>query len=142
MEWSEDMIISASNSYHSLLNKIKNLGSDVGKVDLDFKNKFLNEINDDLNMPKALAIIQEVLKSEIPEKDKKATILDFDKVFGLDLDKIKEEIIPDEVIKLVIEREVIRHEKDWAKSDELRIKINSLGYEIKDTESGSKISKI
>ncbi|HEY5587540.1 MAG TPA: cysteine--tRNA ligase, partial [Candidatus Paceibacterota bacterium] len=56
--------------------------------------------------------------------------------------EIKEEIIPDEIKQLVIERENARNEKDWAKSDDLRKKINSIGYEIKDTDTGSKISKI
>ena len=68
-------------------------------------------------------------------------MLDFDKVLGFGLDKIKEEIIPDEIVKLAEEREIARKEKDWAKSDELRNKINSLGYEVKDTENGSKVSK-
>ncbi|KKR65203.1 MAG: Cysteine-tRNA ligase [Parcubacteria group bacterium GW2011_GWF1_40_5] len=55
---------------------------------------------------------------------------------------MKEKIIPEEVLKLVEEREQARKEKDFKKSDELRGKINSLGYEIKDTAEGQKISKI
>ena len=57
-----------------------------------------------------------------------------------DLDKTKEEgTIPEEIKQLAKERETSRQEKNWAKSDELRKKINSLGYEIKDTETGFKI---
>jgi cysteinyl-tRNA synthetase len=142
MEWSEDMIISATNSYNSLIYKIKELGDKIGEINEDFKNKFLTEINDDLNMPKALAVISEVFKSDISDEDKLATILDFDKVLGLGLGNIKNGIIPEEINNLVREREKARQEKDWAKSDELRDKISSLGYEVKDTDSGSKISKI
>ncbi|MFA6251624.1 MAG: cysteine--tRNA ligase [Candidatus Paceibacterota bacterium] len=143
MEWGDNLIISARNSYENLLSKFKDLGSEIGDVDLNFKNKFLNEINDDLNMPKALALVWELLKdTSLSNADKKATLLDFDKVLGLNLDKIIEEIISDEIIDLAKEREQARKDKDFKKSDELREKINSLGYEIKDTDSGSKISKI
>jgi cysteinyl-tRNA synthetase len=142
MEWSEDMIISATNSYNSLISKIKDLGEKTGEVNSDLKNKFIAEINDDLNMPKALAVISDVFKSNIKDEDKLATILDFDKVLGFGLDKLKEDIIPDEILNLAKEREQARQDKDWVKSDELRDKIFSLGYQIKDSDSGPKISRI
>jgi cysteinyl-tRNA synthetase len=142
MEWGTDMVISANNGYINFVNKVKNLGNEVGEINENFKNQFLNDINDDMNMSKALATAQEVLRSDISNNDKLATILDFDKVLGLGLENLKEEIIPFEINELAKEREIARLDKDWAKSDELRAKINSLGYEIKDTDSGSKISKI
>jgi cysteinyl-tRNA synthetase len=143
MEWNNDLIITASNSYHNLLIKFKDLGAEIGSVDENYKNKFLAEINDDLNMPRAVALVWELLKdSSISNADKKATILDFDKVLGLNLENIVKEIIPDEVSRLVEVRQVARQKKDWNQSDELRKQINQLGYEIKDTDSGSKISKI
>ena len=74
--------------------------------------------------------------------DKKATILDFNKVLGLGFENLKEEIIPKNVLQLVEEREQARANKDFKKSDELRDKINSFGYDVKDTNLGQKISKI
>ncbi len=142
MEWSEDMISSATNSYTNLLGRINNIGNKVGQINSSFKDKFLESINDDLNMPKALAVISEIFKLDISDEDKLATILDFDKVLGLDLNNIKKDIVPEEINKLVAEREIARKAKNWAKSDELRQKISSLGYEVKDTDSGSKIAKI
>ncbi len=71
--------------------------------------------------------------------DKRATILDFDKALGLGFENLKADIIPEEVKKLAALREQARTEKDFKKSDELRKEINSLGYEVKDTESGPKI---
>jgi len=119
------------------------LGNDIGNVNNDLKNRFMEYLDNNLDSPKALALVWDLLKdNSISNADKKATILDFDKVLGFELDKIKEEIIPDEVLDLSKEREQARAEKDWTKSDNLRKKINSLGYEIKDTDSGSKISKI
>ena len=45
-------------------------------------------------------------------------------------------------MELAEEREEARKNKDYKKSDELRAKINSLGYEVKDSSEGFKISKI
>lgn len=120
------------------------LGSELGIVNKDYKSKFMEFLDNNLDSPKALALVWELLKdTSLSNADKKATILDFDKVFGFDLDKIKvEKIIPEEIKQLSDKREIARKEKDWAKSDELRKKINSLGYEIKDTDTGAKISKI
>jgi cysteinyl-tRNA synthetase len=72
-------------------------------------------------------------------------VLDFDKVLGLGFAELKEAeeiIVPEEVKKLVEKREEARKNKDFKKSDELRKEINALGYEIKDTGEGQKISKI
>lgn len=137
MEWSDDIAISANNGYQNLLKKISNLGSKIGAINLEFKNKFLDDINDDLNMPKALATVQELLKSDIPNEDKLATILDFDKVLGLDFEKEINKIetekeIPENIQKLLDERKLARENKDYKKADELRDQIISLGFEVKD----------
>ncbi len=119
------------------------LGEDIGKVHLEYQKKFQAFIEDDLDTPRALTVLWNVLKDEnISNADKKATILDFDKVFGLGFANLKEEKIPKEVLKLAKEREQARQNKDFQKSDELREKINFLGYEVKDTAEGQKISKI
>ena len=142
MEWNSDIETAALNGYNNLINKIKILGTTIGTVNMEIKERFLDSINDDLNIPKAIATVGEIFKYGISNEDKLATILDFDKVLGLNLGNITEEIIPDEINELAKKREKVRAEKDWSKSDELRVKINSLGYEIKDAESGPKISKI
>lgn len=148
MEWNSEIEQSALNGYNNLINKIKILGNKIGSVNMELKERFLNSINDDLNIPKALSVVNEIFKYGISNEDKLATILDFDQVLGLNLGKIKEptstqggETIPDEIIKLKDERQKARLEKDWNKSDELRKKINELGYEIKDKDSESIISK-
>lgn len=119
------------------------LGESIGKVNKEYQEKFKNYINDDLDTPKALALLWDLVKdTSITNEDKKATMLDFDKVLGLSFDKIREEKIPEEVKGLQLERETARSSKDFLKSDELRNKINSLGYEVKDTEDGSVVSKL
>ena len=119
------------------------LGNEVGHVHKEYQNKFKEYIEDDLDTPRALVLLWDVIKDEnMSAGDKKATILDFNKVLGLGFENLKEEIIPKNVLQLVEEREQARANKDFKKSDELRDKINSFGYDVKDTNLGQKISKI
>jgi cysteinyl-tRNA synthetase len=81
MEWNDDVAVSSSHAFEILKKKIANLGKEIGKVNLEWKVKFNTAINDDLNMPQALAVLNEMLKSDLSPADKLATALDFDKVF-------------------------------------------------------------
>ncbi len=114
-----------------------------GKVNEKYRAKFMEYIEDDLDTPKAITLLWDVLKDEkVPDPDKRATILYFDKVLGLGFKNIRKEKTPENILELAQERENARKNKDFKKSDELRKKINSLGYEVKDTEEGQEISKI
>jgi len=118
------------------------LGEKTRNVNIDYQKKFQEYIGDDLNTPEALSLLWDLMKDEkVSPADKKATILDFDKVLGFGFENLKEEKIPEEIKKLAEEREKARKNKDFKKSDEFRDKIKKLGYEIKDLESGSKIIK-
>lgn len=119
------------------------LGDEVGVVDQNYQKTFKERISDDLNTPMALSLLWDLVKDpNISNADKKATILDFDKVLGLDFESVVEDEIPSEILKLAEERQIAKSNKDYTKSDELRNKISSLGYEVKDTEDGFKINKI
>lgn len=109
----------------------------------EYREKFLAAINDDLNMPQALAVAWELIKdANLPDADKYGLLLDFDKVFGFGFDKIEVETIPEEIKKLAQEREFARQTKDFKRSDELRNSATGKGYLIEDTPSGPKIKKI
>ncbi len=116
-----------------------------GKISEEYRQKFLAFINDDLDTPKALALVWDLLKDpQISEDDKRATILDFDRVFGLDLEKgnLPEAFqIPAEIRRLAEDRQLARLNKDWQKSDQLRQQIQENGFGIRDTEDGYKITK-
>ena len=146
MVWNDDILNSGLNSYDNFTRRIKALGKKTGKINAAYKEEFIQAINDDLNISKAIAVANEVFKSDISDKDKLATILDFDRVFGLNLEKLitenkKVEALPDEIGKLMAERQVARNDKNWAESDLLRDKILELGYEIKDTPTGPQVIK-
>ena len=119
------------------------------KPDEKYLTDFKKFIFDDLDTPKALALLWDLAKDPaVGDETKAKTMLEFDKVLGLGLDKIKlsskteKEIIPHEITKLVEERESARKKKDWKMSDELRDVLKIRGYEIKDTDEGPKVSKI
>jgi cysteinyl-tRNA synthetase len=146
MEYSDESIQAAKNGLEHLCNQIREVGKGgavpAGAPSSAFCEKFLEAINDDLNMPRAMAVIQEMLKSAMPNAEKHATILDFDRVLGLDLDQVdKPQEIPPEVRKLVAARRTAREAKNWAESDRLRDEIQKRGYTVKDTREGMQLLK-
>lgn len=138
----------SKTAFEKLVIQISNFEND-GVINEEYKQRFLKLLSDDLNTPQGIALIWELMKNNnISEKDKRATILDFDKVLGLNLEAIsnlasKIQInIPDSVQKLISDREIARNNNDFVKADALREMINDEGYDIKDTPEGSKISFI
>ncbi|MCL2383662.1 MAG: cysteine--tRNA ligase [Oscillospiraceae bacterium] len=117
----------------------------------EYRQRFLEAINDDLNMPVAMSVVWEIIKN--PNKSNKFAelLLEFDKVLGLDIDKdigltfaAKATVmIEDSSIKsLMKQREKAREEKNWQRSDELRDELKAMGYIVKDTSNGQEITKI
>lgn len=103
-----------------------------------YQVKFQNYINDDLNVPRALALAWDLIKDDkVSNKEKYNLLLGFDKVFGLDLAKVKKVKIPLKIKKLVKQREKYRKEKNWKEADRIRKEINKSGYRIEDTEQGT-----
>ncbi|MDO8264890.1 MAG: cysteine--tRNA ligase [Candidatus Parcubacteria bacterium] len=140
LDFSLDNLKNAENSLKRMKNIIEGLKDDK-KANKEYLGKFEDAINDDLDIPKALAVLWNLVR------DKKATgkvktIEEMDKIFGLNLFKKEKSAIPDEVNKLVKERESARKKQDWKKSDEIRKKIEDIGFLIKDTEKGPEIKPI
>lgn len=128
------------------LNKLRKLVEDVleeGKVEEGYQKLFVEKISDDLAMPEVMALVWKLVKDEkVLPADKKATLLGWDRVLGLNLGKkqIVEEI-PEEILKLAEGRKVAKSVKNWAEADLLRDKITSLGYSIEDTATGYVLKK-
>ncbi|OGG00483.1 cysteine--tRNA ligase [Candidatus Gottesmanbacteria bacterium RBG_13_37_7] len=111
------------------------------KVD-KFKIDFYNALFDDLNVPSALAILWQAVKSNIPASDKLDLIYLFDEILGLRLAKVeagKEKVIPAEIQSLAKKREELRTQKKFKEADFLRQEIEKKGYQIEDISSGSVI---
>lgn len=112
-----------------------------GVIDEQYADQFTQQINDDINMPRAVAVTWDLAKSDLSPATKKATILLFDRVLGLQLAdwKPSEDEIPIEIIALVGERSRARSEKRWQDADTIRQQVMDAGYEIEDTPQGPKI---
>ena len=114
---------------------------DDGKKNEEYLKKFENAINDDLDVPKALAVLWNLVRDS-KASGKIGAVREMDKVLGLDLLKRKKIEIPPEIVKLAKEREIARAEKNWKKADLLREEIKKKRYRVDDSEEGCSVSKI
>jgi len=104
--------------------------------------RFHEAINDDLNTPRALAAAIELVTEAYRRGDRAvwATLRNFDRVLGLDLELRREQArgqFPPDIQALIDERARVRAAHDFKRSDELRDELAVRGYETKDTREGS-----
>jgi len=140
IDFSLEILESSKNAYKRLKNIVTELKDD-GEVNEQYLKEFKEAMDDDLNTPNALAILWKLVRDEKAE-GKLKTIKKIDFVLGLKLTDTEEFDIPAEVKKIVKEREEMRKKKNWQESDNLRRRIEKLGYSVDDTSEGSKIKKI
>ncbi len=137
MNFTWQALTAAQNALEKLWKEIASFESSSTLI-TEFEQKFLEAINDDLNMPKALSIVWEVIKSNHSASQKYATLLKFDEVLGLSLKdaklllKVYEKEMPLEVKKMLEDREELRRQKKYGQADKLREKIIELGYKVED----------
>ena len=109
----------------------------------EYETKFNEAINDDLNMPVAMSVVWDVIKN--PNKSKKLAdlLLKFDEVLGLELASYEkvQDVLPEEIQKLVDERNQARKDKNWAESDRIRDLLIEKGYTVKDSKEGTIVEK-
>jgi cysteinyl-tRNA synthetase len=136
LNFSFEALDGAQNALNNLYRDVKTL-DEKSKKDKTLIEKFKTEINDDLNLPKALALVWEILK----DKKSLASLIEFDKVLGLSLEnKVTEKIeAPQEVLDLVEKREAARKNKDWAEADRLRDEVSDKGWMVEDAVGGYKL---
>ncbi len=114
------------------------------EVALSLANEFDECVNNNMNMPKAVAVLWKTLKADDISNDEKYTlILYFDEVFGLRFDEVEKPKmeIPSEIQELIDARVEAKKQKDFEKADKIRDQITDLGYILKDTPKGPILSK-
>ena len=97
-----------------------------------YEEKFLEAINDDLNMPVAMSIVWDIIKNPKKSKQLQKLLLKFDQVLGLNLKEYKkiENILPEEILELVNARNKARQDKNWSESDRIRELLIEKGYTV------------
>jgi len=140
LEFSLDSLKASQRSLYKLRGLVVNW-PEGGEVDANYKQKFIELLADDLQVSEGIALIWKLIKDEnVKNEDKKATILDFDKVLRLDLDKkVIEEEIPDEIKDLAKKRMEAKNNKNWVEADRLREEIRERGYLVEDLIDGFKV---
>ncbi len=145
----------AQNEYIKILKQISNIETAVGgNVSEGFKAKFMKAMDSDLNTPLAIAVLHELLASDISDADKYATIVDFDRVLGVNLSNARYilnvleqlqgvDYLDRQKVQLLLKaRNEARKNKDYKKADEIRDEIKSKGYDVLDSKDGSRIELI
>lgn len=150
MNFTFEALEGAKNALKNLSNSVIKLSKEKGKISTSYVEKLKEAMNDDLDTPKAIALLWELIKDQsVTNGDKKTTIEEFDKVLGLNIFELSKKLeekntseTPDEIKDLLTQRNQAREEKNWKKADELREKIKKLGYGISDDDGTSKVFKL
>ena len=117
---------------------------DVSKEEIkEYEKRFLEAINDDLNMPIAMSVVWDVIKNPKKSRAFRDLLLKFDEVLGLDLKNYKKQAdkLPEEILDLVSKRDEARNSKNWSESDKIRNLLVEKGYRVQDTKEGTVVKK-
>ncbi len=108
-----------------------------------YQTSFIASVNDDLNMPRVLALVWDLLKdNDIDSSEKYATLLFMDQVLGLGFADWQPEAsdIPEAVLALVAERTAARQNRDFAAADRIRDELKQMGFVVEDTLEGARVN--
>ena len=157
MNFTWEALEGANTALIKLHKEFLDLGSKNGRIDSSYKEEFEKLINDDLDTPKAIALLHKLMDDEsVAKKDKRVTVLDMNRVLGIgfiesykqmqkmfkgETKKIEVKKAPDEIQELVQEREAARKEEDWKTADTIRDKIAKKGFTVSDTDEGPELTK-
>jgi cysteinyl-tRNA synthetase len=107
----------------------------------ELHDRFVAAIDDDLDLPTALAIVREVLRAPLSGDERRWLILDADAILGLDLDRTWQSqpvtATPSDVEALLHDRSAARSARDFAKADAIRDELAGLGWDVVDGPDGS-----
>jgi cysteinyl-tRNA synthetase len=144
MSFSWDAMDAAATALGRMRNGVFALPDDPqAHADVGYLDRFTNELNDDLNVPRALAVAWEVLRGDLPPAVKRTTLVKFDDVLGLGLAQWvpRQETIPAAVQALADARLKARRAKQWAEADRLRAELAALGWEMEDQADSYRLKK-
>ncbi len=100
----------------------------------EWRSRFWSTVEDDLDLPGALALTWGLVNSELPDQAKLSLLLEFDRIFGLDLESVPVSYdLPETVTAAVDRRAVLREKTEYEPADEIRADVLSQGYLVQDT---------
>jgi len=141
LTFSWDALDGAATALERLRETVYGWG-EPGVVSEAWMTAFSDQVNDDLNTTRGLAVAWDLAKSALTNADKKATLLRFDEVLGLGLGDWRPAGVPEDVMALVAQRDAARAARQWGEADRLRDAIAEAGYEVRDTPEGAVVRKL
>ncbi len=141
LTFSWDALDGAATALERLRETVYGWG-EPGVVSEAWMTAFSDQVNDDLNTTRGLAVAWDLAKSALTNADKKATLLRFDEVLGLGLGDWRPAGVPEDVMVLVAQRDAARAARQWGEADRLRDAIAEAGYEVRDTPEGAVVRKL
>ena len=115
---------------------------ELGPAAKDFDSRFREAVANDLDLPTAVRVVNDLDHDpDVAPGEKRKLLASWDHVLGLDLERdARSAWAPtEEILRLVAERDQARSEKDYARSDELRDRLQDMGLEVMDTAEGTKV---
>jgi cysteinyl-tRNA synthetase len=148
MDFSWEAMEAADQKVRQLRHRVADWGDpapELGPAARGFDERFRAEVGNDLHLPGAVAIVNELVSSsEVPDAEKGALLRSWDAVLGLDLDRDATSgwEPTQEMLALIAERDAARLAQDYATSDRLRDRLAALGLEVMDTPEGTKVRPV
>ncbi|HSS60406.1 MAG TPA: cysteine--tRNA ligase [Candidatus Limnocylindrales bacterium] len=138
LNFSTEVLAGADRALRQLRERVSEWSADqaVGRTAAlrgDWDSRFRSAIADDLDFPRVMALIAELVRSDVPPSEKAALLVAWDEVLGLDLNRRAADIaLPAGAAELMAEREKARAAKDFTRSDQLRDELRALGVNVAD----------
>jgi cysteinyl-tRNA synthetase len=144
MDFSEDKMREADHAVKRLRQRMAEWGSPAGELSQEARDldaRFRTAVSDDLDMPRAIVVLNETIGSALAGGEKYALVASWDAVLGLDVERdARERWEPTEQMRALVEqRDAARARKDYATSDELRDRLQAMGLEVMDAPEGTRI---
>jgi cysteinyl-tRNA synthetase len=144
MDFNEEAMRAADHAVKRLRQRVAGWGEPAGSLSDEARaldRRFRDAVADDLDMPRALVVLNETISSGVPDAEKATLLRSWDAVLGLDLERdVREAWAPTaEMRDLVAERDAARAARDFARADEIRSSLQSMGLEVMDSPEGTKI---
>jgi cysteinyl-tRNA synthetase len=115
---------------------------ELGAAARDIDRRFRDAVANDLDMPTAVRIVNDLDRAaDVPPGEKRALLASWDRVLGLDLAREAEAgwRPSDEVRRLLAERDAAREARDYATSDRIRDELQAMALEVMDTAEGTRV---
>ena len=142
MNFTWDSLKAARTAYLKILDYMSQI-PDSNEVSNKYEGKFMEALEADLNMPRAIAVVWELIRSVEPDSRKMGTLKLMDNVLGLNLFENSRAIldVPDDIVVMSRERDKLRAQRKYLLADQIRIKLEKMGYMIEDGEKRARVFK-